>query len=242
MKLFGFLFSWAGYEGVSDEIDRTINPFVQNLKSVPQLSDISGKQGVNTASPLPASWRLVNFRSSKPLAGEDLDSRRSLDNDDFIYRVFIRTNPHAGTVIFASRRFSISEAAVMTVNSYVVPKLQRRNIRVAELSERLLGQEIKTDYFVTFLSADVPGYGDSLKSLALEGEDIAGANFFRLPGQANSSASSGKLPFTNFTAKRIGLRPVNSRQECGRFGTDNRIEFSEEALQELEDFLAYVGV
>lgn len=176
MKLFGFLFNWSAYNQDHEFTRKSPNPFVDSLASVPQFADISGRQGVNTASPLPELWRLVNFRSSKPLAGEDVESKRGLDGDDFVYRIFVRTNQKTGTVIFASRRFNISEAAVMTFNAYVVPKLQRRNIRVAELSERLLAQETKTDYFVTFLSTDVPGYGDALKSLSLEGADIAYAS------------------------------------------------------------------
>lgn len=242
MKLFGFLFNWGGYTQGHEVGSGNRDPFLVNLENVPQFLDITGKQGVNTSSQIPEAWRLLSFRSNRPLAGEDIESRSSLDGDNFAYNVYVRTNLEAGTVIFASRRFSISEAAVMTLHTYVVPKLQRRNIRVAELAERLLGQTVKTDYFVTYLNTDVPGYGDSLKNLTLEGEDVAGAGFFRLGEQEDTKDESAGLPYANFTAKKIGLRPVKSRQECGRFGTDNRIECSDDALQDLEDFLGFVKV
>ncbi len=242
MKLFGFLFNWSGYSQENTSHNSGDDPLLQELKKVPQFSDISGRQGVSPSAALPDSWRLFSFRSNRPLAGEDLESRKMFDGGDFVYNVFIRTNQKAGTVIFVSKRFSISEAAVMTLHTYIVPKMQRRNIRVAELSKRLLGPVSKTDYFITFLSTDVPGFGDSLKSMTLEGEDIAGARFFKLGNPETPKEASTGLPYANFTAKRIGLRPVDSRQECGRFGTDNRIECSDDALQELEEFLEFVNV
>lgn len=242
MKLFGFLFNWNDFSRQMSGESTEQDSFVARLHKVPQFSDITDNQGVNQTSRLPKTWRLLNFRSNKALAGEELDGRLRLDGDEFVYRIYVRANLETGSVIFASRRLSISEAAVMTQNTYVLPKLQRRNIRVAELSERLLRRDTITDYFVTFLSADVPGYGDSLKSISLEGEDIAGAGFFFFDDVSGSTEKKHGLHYSNFTARRIGLRPVDSRLECGRFGVDNRIEFSDDSIQELEDFLLYVNV
>lgn len=245
MKLFGFLFNWRGYSGIGEDgVGRGSggDPFLVSLQSTPQFSDVSGKQGVAVASALPETWRIVNFRSNKPLAGENPNEEDMFEHDRFMYQVFVRLNRNAGTVIVASRRFSIAEAAVMTVNTYLRPKLVRRNIRVSELSKHFLGLEDRTSYFVTFLSTDVPGYGDSLRSLSLEGEDIAGAGFFKTDRDREMTDAVHSLPYSNFTAKRIGLRPVHSRVECGRFGADNRIEFSDDGIAELETFLLYVNV
>lgn len=242
MKLFGFLFSWGKLDGLPGNYAAVKNDYIEALREVPQFSDISGRQGVSLPAQLPDTWRLINFRSSKPLAGEDIENRRKLDSSDFVYRVFVRVKGEAGTIIFASRRYSITEAAVMTMNTYLTPKMQRRNIRVPELSARLLENEGKTEYFVTFLNADVPGFGDSLRSISLEGEDIAGAGFFNFDNESGGRYESVGLNYANFTARRIGLRPIASRHECGRFGADNRIEFSDDAIQELEEFLTYVGV
>ncbi|MCV6596607.1 MAG: hypothetical protein OIF40_05915 [Mangrovicoccus sp.] len=214
-----------------------------HLEGAPKFTDLSSKQGVTIPKPLPENWSLVEFVSDEPLTKDDFDSQpKALDRNVYPYWVYLRTNPETGTVIVASATFRITIQAVMTINAYVLPKMQRRNIRVAELAERLLRQEAKTDYFMTLLTTDVPGFGESVKSLSLEGEDIVGAGFFHfLPPQSDSSSKQG-LRYTNFTAKRIGLRPTNSRNECGRFGTDNRIEFSDDGLQELENFLNYVNV
>jgi hypothetical protein len=213
------------------------------LNGSPKFTDLSNKQGVTPPKPLPENWRLIECASDEPLTKDDFDSPpKAFDRKVYPYWVYLRTNHETGTVIVASSTFRITVQAVMTMNAYVLPKMQRRNIRVAELAERLLRQESKTDYFVTLLTTDVPGYGDSVKSLSLEGEDIVGAGFFNfLPPQSDANSKQG-LRYTNFTAKRIGLRPTDSRNECGRFGTDNRIEFSDDGLKELESFLNYVNV
>jgi len=242
MKMYGYLFTWGGFSQHGAEEYSMPDPFVVGLHKVPQFEDITGKHGINVPGTLPGSWRVLNFRSPKALAGEDTEGRKRLDDGDYIYRVYVRTNPTSGSICIASRRLSISESAISATNTYVVPKLQKRVIRVAELSERLLRGEVKTEYFITFLSADVPGYGDALRTLSLEGEDIAGASFFNFFEFAGALAGNQGLSYSNFTARRIGLRPVDSYVECGRFGADNRIEFFDDSIQELERFLNYVKI
>ena len=241
MKLYGFLFSWLGFSKDYVGSESKSMTFEAALGEVPQLTNITGRQGVQKASPLPKNWRLVNFRSHEALAGESDEKRASLDGDDYSYDLYVRLNPQAGTVIFASKRYKITEAAVKTFHTRDLPKLVRREIRVPELAKRLLLRGASTEYFVTFLNTNVPGFGESLNSMSLEGEDIAGAGFFRLEETRDNLAHPG-LSYSNFTARRIGLRPIDSRHEFGRFGTDNRMEFSDELLSELEDFLNYVKV
>ena len=243
MRLYGFLFQWNGFS--SERVGKAFegDPFIYTLNEASKLTDITNKQGVKVPKPLPEKWRLIEFLSDEPLTKEDSDSApRSLDRNSYPYWIYIRSNIETGAVIVASASFRITVQAVMTINTYILPKMQRRNIRVAELAERLLRQEARTEYFITLLTTDVPGYGDSVKSLSLEGDDIAGAGFFHFTSASNNVGDKQGLRYKNFTAKRIGLRPVDSRIECGRFGTENRIEFSDEGLQELEDFLGYVGV
>lgn len=244
MKQFGFLFHWGGFDGekTSNSESPLSNGFLKKIKDIPQFSDITARHGARVPKDMPSTWRLLSFRSPKPLAGEDVDDSRRLDGGDFPYHVFVRINPKAGTVIFASRRYSITEAAVMTFHTYTVPKMQRRNVRVAELAARLLNKTTSTDYFITFINADVPGYGEALRSISLEGEDIAGTGFFIVGSDTEPSPTKGGLHYSNFNAKRIGLRPVTSRNECGRFGADNRVEFSDESIGALEDFFSFVNV
>lgn len=244
MKQFGFLFYWSGFSGedISNQGTSSSGEFLDRINGVPQFSDITNRGGVRVPKDMPSTWRLLIFRSPKPLAGEDIDDSRRLDGGDFPYHIYVRINPKAGTVIFASRRYSITEAAVMTFHTYTVPKMQRRNVRVAELAERLLTKTASTEYFITFINADVPGYGEALRSISLEGEDIAGTGFFIVGSDAEPSTTKGGLHYSNFNAKRIGLRPISSRSECGRFGADNRIEFSDESIGALEDFFSFVNV
>ncbi len=235
MMLFGYLFRWSGFQGATDEA----NPFLSELSQVPQFTDVTGKQGVKVASEIPLMWHVLNFRSGEPLAGEEQDGRML---KDYEYRVFVRVNPLSGSVIFASSRYKISDSAVATFNAYIAPKLQRRHIRVAELSERLFHQRSRADYFVTYFLADVPGYGEALKMLSLAGDDVAGAGFFSFDKSSQSSSQSGVLHYSDFTARQIGLRPIDSRQECGRFGGTGTIQFPDEAIQELDKFLIYANV
>lgn len=243
MKQFGFLFSWSGFgPEVPSGQEPPFDEFSKRLNEVPQFTDITDRHGVARPKDMPSSWRLLSFRSLKPLAGEDLENSKRLDSGDFPYHVYVRINAQAGTIIFAARRYSITEAAVMTFHTYTVPKMKRRNVRVAELAERLLTKRTTTDYFITFLNADVPGYGEALRSLSLEGEDIAGTGFFLLGEETEPTSTKGGLQYANFNAKRIGLRPVTSRNEFGRFGADNRVEFSDDSIGSLEEFFSFVNV
>ncbi|MDX8347388.1 hypothetical protein SLH49_05250 [Cognatiyoonia sp. IB215446] len=243
MKLYGFLFQWDGFAPHRVSPEAIGDAFLFSLNDVPKFSDISDRHGVVIPKPLPKNWRLFEFISNEPLTKDDsVKPPRTLDRNGYPYWIHIRTNMDAGTVIVAAATFRIAVQAVMTINAYVLPKMQRRNIRVAELAERLLRHESKTEYYVTLLTTDVPGFGEAVKSLSLEGEDIVGAEFFHFSNSTSNDSQKQGLRYTNFTAKRIGLRPIDSRSECGRFGTDNRIEFSDDGLQELEDFLKYVSV
>ncbi|HEY5723180.1 MAG TPA: hypothetical protein VIT45_12740 [Allosphingosinicella sp.] len=94
------------------------------------------------------------------------------------------------------------------------------------MADYLLEPGAEKRFAVTYLLADVPGYGSALSSMSLIGDDIAAADFM--------VEERGKL-----TARQLGVRSIFSRIECGRFGSLGSIRFRPACISDFESFLSY---
>ena len=236
MNLFGYLFTWDGFN--LDEEKATSNPtlFDEALKSAKKFRDITKKDPSFSKLTIPPRWKVNYFQSTEPLAEEEPNLYGYYD-----YRIYIRVNDKTDTVVIAANRYKITEAAVATFNTYVTPKLQRKVIGISELAENLFDERIPKKFAVTYFLADVPGYGSALRTIALAGDDIANAGFMSEYEQhiKHDGVEAGSGKSRNFTARQVGLRPINARYECGRFGNSGTIQFPDDSIPQLEAFLAY---
>jgi hypothetical protein len=237
--LFGYLFRWRPLSE-EDAVNSGASFLRDAIKRVPQFDDVTGRHGVSAPRNLPDNWRIVIFRSRVAL-GDD-EHINPIDGQ-FPYTVLLRESVENGTIVFAAKRYRITDAAVKTFNAYVVPRLQRRHIRVAELADTMMRGTSKLDYYLTHLAADVPRFGASLRSITLSGDDIARAGFFHSDVKGGTATMAEGFPYSYFTAKQIGLRAPGSKiSEFGKFGGTGAIQFVEEGISDLETFLGRVGV
>ncbi|HEY6816429.1 MAG TPA: hypothetical protein VI168_12885 [Croceibacterium sp.] len=135
-------------------------------------------------------------------------------------------NERTRTVVVATMRYGITEEAIRYFNTYISPKLQRKVVNVRDLSEHLLDKGGEKQFAITHLLADVPGYGSALSLISLSGDDVGSTDFID-----NQSSS--------LTTRQIGVRSVESRVECGRFGSVGSVQFRTDQLDDLEAFLSY---
>jgi len=214
--VYGYLFEWDGF--TSDEVKKP-----NSMRFKEALLSLSAFQGFRSVRKAPR-WSVYKFMSSKPLNGEEL---HSLPADfRYSYEIYVRVNERTKTVVIAASRYTITEEAVRTFNTYLAPNLQRKIINIKELSEHLLEKGNRKQFAVTYLLADVPGYGSALSLISLIGEDIGSTDF--LDDQRNS-----------LTTRQIGVRPIDNRTECGRFASIGSVQFRTDQLGDLEAFLSY---
>ena len=126
----------------------------------------------------------------------------------------------------AGARYTVTEEAMRNFNTYVRPSLTRKVINIKSLTEHLFERGAERHFAVTHFNADVPGYGTALSSISLNGDDIGSADF--LVDERG-----------NFTARQVGVRPLNHRSECGRFGSVGSVQFRTDLLDNFERFLVY---
>jgi len=218
--LFGYLFDWDGFKDFGNEEPRT-QVFRKSLLDQSAFRDMP--QRAIAKAP---RWSIYRFLCHKPLLGEEVDG---LDTKSpFVYPFYVRVNESTGTVIIAASRYTVTEEVVRTFNSYITPGIQRRVVNVKSLAEHLLETGTEKYYAVTYLLADVPGYGSALTSVSLIGDDIGGAAAEFLPDER-----------TKLTPRQLGVRSVSSRVECGRFGSLGSVQFRSELIQDLERFLGH---
>lgn len=213
---FGYIFTWEGFRSVDGESDLA-DQFLGELGKSASFK-IERERRISSGR----RWQILKFASSVPLLGEERDM---FPDARFYYRMYCRINKKTGTIILAAPRYLISDAAVQAINISINPNIRRKIINIKELSEYLLGPEPQS-FAITYYMADVPGYGSALNTIALYGDDIAAANFLAAER-------------ANFTARQIGIRPTSQRAECGRFGNTGSIQFRDENIEVLEEFLAH---
>ena len=236
MNLFGYIFDWSGFKPDKDMAGANFAQFEEAMLAARNFRDVSETGLSKSIVNVPPRWKVVLFQSSEPLAGEEPNFLGS-----FEYRLLVRVNEMTNSVIIAAARYKISDAAISTFNVYTTPKLRRKIIAIPDLASHLLDENVPKKFAITFFKADVPGFGAALRSITLEGDDVFGAGFLQRgfgSGQfAGEAAVGGGLSV--FTARQIGIRPINSRSECGRFGNNGTVQFSDDAIPQLERFLAY---
>lgn len=215
--LYGYIFLWEGFSDSETDVPNS-KIFRDALKDISSFKSIPNERIIGSPR-----WSVYWFLSSKPLLGEEPDMYRK---DPYTYKILFRVNEKTDTVIIAGDRYSIAEAAVATFNTYINPNFKRKIVNISRLSDNLFKKGFEKFFAVTYLLADVPGYGAALNTIALHGDDIAEADF--LSREA-----------LNFTARQIGVRPVDNRYECGRFGNLGTIQFRRENIPGLEKFLNY---
>jgi hypothetical protein len=97
---------------------------------------------------------------------------------------------------------------------------------VKGLSDRLFDVAAREPFAITFLLADLPGFGSALSSMSLQGDDIGAANF----------SITGNMMFTT---RQIGVRSLTTRSECGRFGNLGSVRFNTDMITDFEELLTY---
>ncbi|MBY3256700.1 hypothetical protein E0I74_29270 [Rhizobium laguerreae] len=213
--LFGYIFTWDGF-GKGEGTDKYSDLFSEALMKMSQFKTSRGKSRMTSKR-----WQALTYESRQPLLGEDPGFVESV----WTYPIRLRVNDTTGTIVIAAPRYAITDAAVQTINSRLAPNVRRKLVNVGEVSDHLL-QPAPQQFAITYYMADVPGYGSALNTISLHGDDIAAADFL-----VKERAS--------FTARQIGVRPLSQRAECGRFGNTGSIQFRDEYIEMLEQFLAY---
>jgi hypothetical protein len=220
--LYGYIFEWDGFVLDSNISNREV--FTSRIANVPNLSF-----WYNLKKNSSNRWIVLEFKSNRPLLGEHEDqSQQTIVGTQLrSYPVYVRINEQTKTIIYASQRYTVTDASILAFNSFVTPNFRRRVIDIDRLSRRLLevGQGNKR-FCVTYYMADVPGYGAALNTVSLYGEDIGAADFL-------------SEERANFTARHIGVRTTNSRIEAGRFTNAGAIQFRLEGIADLEKFLSF---
>lgn len=144
----------------------------------------------------------------------------------FNYSFLIRVNSKNGTIIIVSTLYNITDAVIDYFNLGNAKNLQRKIVDVQKVSQMLMESEHSKEYSITYFLADVPGYGSSLKSITMYGNDISEAEFLREERK-------------KFSARKIGVRPFDGPFEAGRFNNFGMIQFRIENISIFENFLRY---
>ncbi|MCO5159927.1 MAG: hypothetical protein M9939_02235 [Mesorhizobium sp.] len=215
--LYGYIFTWDGVQGEVEGKKALSEQFFSAVVALRQFKKIADRRGAHSTR-----WRRFLYESSHALLGEESGG---LFDHVWTYKVHFRVNDATGTVIIAAPRYAITDAVVQAINVKLTPNVRRKLINVAELSDHLLSPQAQ-QFAITYYMADVPGYGSALSTISLHGDDIAAADFL--------TKERG-----DFTARQIGVRPLNQRSDCGRFGNTGQIQFRDENLEMLELFLSY---
>lgn len=215
--VFGYIFEW-------DQLNANENASNSKLFTEVFLSIKAFKAMEDHKFALAPRWSVFRFLSPKPLLGEE--PHHDGMGHSYSYKVYVRVNEKTGTLVIAGSRYSVTEEVVRTFNAYVRPSLQRKVINIKGLSDHLLERGTEKKFAVTHLTADVPGYGTAVGSVSLAGDDIGGSDFL--------VEERAKL-----TIRQVGVRPVDHRSECGRFGSVGSVQFRTDLLDNFERFLVY---
>ncbi|WP_146618634.1 hypothetical protein [Rhodoplanes elegans] len=212
-QLFGYIFDWCD--------PRTDAPLFLDALKQATLRDIRpyGKldgSGVRR-------WEVMHFYSNRPLLGEEPVAFDPAPK--YRYRLYVRVNSVTGSVILAASRYAITDAAVEIINRALTPDLRRRVLNINDIVQHLFRRDVQK-YSVTYLMADVPGHKPLVNTIAIHGDDI-GTSTFLLDERKS------------FTARQVGVRPIQNKLECCRFGNSGSIQFWLEQSNALERFLAY---
>lgn len=218
--VYGYIFEWDGFQSKSADKSNS-ERFNHELLSISEFRPFVDKN--KEASPAPR-WAVYHFHSPKPLLGEEVDPMNL--GGGYLYKLYVRVNQRTGTLVIAGARYSVTEEAVRTFNTYIKPSLQRKMINIRSLSEHLFQRGTKKEFSVTHFSADVPGHGTAVKSISISGDDIGAADFL----------VEERL---NFAARQVGVRPHAHPIECGRFGSVGSVQFRTDLLANFERFLVY---
>lgn len=215
-QLFGYLLGWDGFIAEKGAVDFS-DQFVEVTTGARNFSVNESK-----SRRVPKRWGVLNFDSPISLSKED-DPGFVLNH--YRYEIWYRVNEITGTIIIASDLYKITDAVVSHFNFFNKPNLSRKVMNIQGLCLDIMKKKID-QYLLTYYLADVPGYGSSLRSIALYGDDIAEAGFLEEERQ-------------NFSPRQIGVRPSENRYEVGRFGNTGTVQFSEERVALLEGFLSF---
>lgn len=215
--VFGYIFEWDGLKP-AEEVPNS-KRFAEALLSIKAFRPIE-ENSITRAR----RWSVYRFLSPKPLLGEE--PHHDGMGHSYSYKIYVRVNEKTGTLVVAGSRFSVTEEVVRTFNTYIRPSLQRKVINIKGLSDHLLERGREKRFAVTHLTADVPGYGTAVNSISLTGDDIGGSDFL-------------VTERAEFTFRQIGVRPVDHRSECGRFGSVGSVQFRTDLLGNFEQFLVY---
>lgn len=216
--VFGYIFEWDGFD-LDGGTESNSKRFRDQLLSIKAFRPFE-----NRTIQRARRWAAYRFHSPRPLLGEEHDTLNM--GGDYPYNVYVRVNERTGTLVVAGARYAVTEEAVRTFNTYVRPSLQRKVINIKSLSEHLFERGTEKHFAVTHLSADIPGQGTALTSISLSGDDIGAADFLIEER-------------TTFTARQVGVRPIDHRTECGRFGSVGSVQFRTDLLENFERFLVY---
>lgn len=185
--LSGFIY---GPPHTADEIGTTNSYF--SVPSVVNRSVVTGTR-----------WEKLTFRSAEALTEEDI----LLNRPYYEYEIWLRSSQHS---LLMAKKKSIVEAFVVKELHRNNKPLRRTQVRVAELVSDLVGQP--EGYAITYIHARISAFGDSMRSMAIWGDDLVNAQAFR--------ELKGIL-----TSVQCGLRPLPEEKEVLRVTNEGNVSF-----------------
>ena len=217
--LYGYLFGWTG-SFASPTAEETPRDFDRAMMSVGDIEPVS-----DSRVRIGPRWSIYHLRTLKRLHGTEQNILYA--DAPYSYMFYTRVSEITGTIVLASERYAVTDEVVRLFNRVVRPALHRQRVNVKRLADILLDRAKRHTFAVTYVLADVPGFGAALSSLSLHGDDIAAAEF-KLPGGLA------------LTARQIGVRSSKRRVECGRIANIGSVQFKTDMAADFELFLALV--
>lgn len=189
---------------------------------------IAGAPGIVRASLISGTrWYELVYRSRNPLTQLEIDQAKLLGParpPHYDYVMWMAVSHHV--LIFATSLSVVETFAGRHLRRANV-FLRRTQIRVAEVVKQLVSTP--GQYALTHVHARVGGFGESLKTLSLWGEDLGDAQFVR---------DSTQVMF----ATQCGLRKIAEDRELLRLTNEGKFSFflEEGRLKSIEGVLTYL--
>jgi hypothetical protein len=170
-----------------------------------------------------SKWERFIYKSDTPLRGEDPD----ILSAPFKYEVICRRSG-SRLLILSYNRDIVDHILVQELHKILVPRLRHMSIAVDQLV-RIIAEK-PTIYSLSFVHAQVPAFGTSLRLVTFHGNDLAEASLFR-------------DHIDLFNVLTCGLRYTIGGREIVKLGGDGTVSFymaRDERVREVERVLTFL--
>ncbi|MES2938927.1 MAG: hypothetical protein V4864_14675 [Pseudomonadota bacterium] len=191
-------------------------------------SNIAASPGVVRASSIPSvRWHELTFRSRNPLTQAEIDQAKLPGFTvpaHYDYIIWMAVSHH---VLLCAESLAVVEAFAGRHLRRNGIHLRRTQIRVTELVRQLLATP--TQFALTHVHARIGGFGESLKTISMWGDDLGDAQFVR---------DSSNIMF----GTQCGLRRLDEERELLRLTNEGKFSFfyEEGRLKPIEGVLSYL--